>query len=77
LEQIWKEKFFSKEPDHELYWLYLNIDKSDNFDICLSKDKRVLKEVAKFERTNRKEETREDGKRFSFMRKKTSKLLRK
>jgi len=76
-EQVWKEKFFQKEPDSEFYWLYLNVDRSDNFDVCLSKDKRVLKVISKFEKANRKEEQRDDGKRFSFTRKKTSKFLRK
>jgi hypothetical protein len=83
-EHVWKEKFFAKEPDHELYWLYLHVDKSDNFDHCLSKDKKLLKIVAKTERLARKEDpekqkvgTEEGGKRFSFTRKKTSKFLRK
>lgn len=77
LEQVWKEKFFQKEPDSEFYWLYLNVDRSDNFDVCLSKDKRLLKVISKFEKASRKEEQRDDGKRFSFTRKKTSKFLRK
>ena len=85
-DHVWKEKFFLKEPDSELYWLYKYIEKSDHFDQPLSKDKKVLKILAKNEKDNmnqrKKEEENsknpsEDGKRFSFMRKKTSKFLRK
>ena len=79
---IWKEKFFAKEPDTELYWLYKHIEKTDNFDQCLSKDKKILKILSKNEKELRKEagsdsKIGDDGKRFSFMRKKTSKFLRK
>ena len=83
VDHIWKEKFFAKEPDHELYWLFIHVEKSDNFDNCLSKDKKILKIISKNEKAIRKEELSqkekagEDGKRFSFMRKKTSKFLRK
>lgn len=55
------------------------MDRSDNFDVCLSKDKRVLKVISKYEKANREkdEEKVDDAKRFSFTRKKTSKFLRK
>jgi hypothetical protein len=47
---IWKEKFFQKEPDSELYWLYKLVDKSDNFDQPLTKDKKILKILYKSEK---------------------------
>ena len=28
-QHIWKEKYFQKEPDSELYWLFKLVDKSD------------------------------------------------
>jgi hypothetical protein len=37
---VWKEKLFAKESDHELYWMYIYVDKSDNFGHCLSKGKK-------------------------------------
>mmetsp|Transcript_30995 Transcript_30995/g.30459 ORF Transcript_30995/g.30459 Transcript_30995/m.30459 type:complete len:97 (-) Transcript_30995:631-921(-) len=40
---VWKEKFFQKEPDPEIYWLYKYNDKADTFDQPLSKDKKILK----------------------------------
>ena len=81
-DHIWKEKFFAKEPDSELYWLFRHVEKGDHFDQPLSKDKKILKILSQTEKENRKESSdgkggSEDGKRFSFMRKKTSKFLRK
>lgn len=42
-EHIYKEKFFAKEPDPELYWLFVYINNVDAFDIPLVKDKKILK----------------------------------
>lgn len=49
-QHVWKEKFFQKEPDSELYWLYKLVDKFDNFDQPLSKDKKILKILYKTEK---------------------------
>lgn len=80
-EWVWKEKYFQKEPDREFYWLFKHVEKSDNFDVCLSKDKKILKLLSQSEKEGGKppegESNNGQGKRFSFMQKKTSKFLRK
>jgi len=47
---VYKEKFFSKEPDRELYWLFKCSQKADLFDLPLPKDKRILKLIYKQEK---------------------------
>jgi hypothetical protein len=68
---VWKEKYFQKEPDHSLYWLYKHVERSDNFDICLSKDKKIMKFLFKSERERQHDPEQQqpaaNGKRFSFM----------
>lgn len=61
---VWKEKFFLKEPDSELYWLYMLVDKFDNFDQPLTKDKKILKILYKTEKaqgSKRSESTGSEG----------------
>jgi hypothetical protein len=47
---IWKEKYFQKEPDSEFYWLFKLVDKSDQFDQPLPKDRKILKILYKAEK---------------------------
>ena len=53
-QHIYKEKFYAKEPDNELYWLYKLEDKFDNFDQPLVKDKKILKILYKTEKDQSK-----------------------
>lgn len=79
-EHLWKEKFFAKEPDAELYWLFRHVEHPDHFDQPLSKDKKILKLIANNEKESRKPGSNEEGKSSelsSMFRKKTSKFLRK
>lgn len=58
---VWKEKFFVKEPDSELYWLYKLVDKFDNFDQPLTKDKKILKILYKTEKAQASKRTESAG----------------
>jgi hypothetical protein len=53
-QHIWKEKYFQKEPDSEVYWLFKLVDKSDQFDQPLPKDRKILKILYKTEKQNSK-----------------------
>ena len=89
-QHIWKEKYFQKEPDSEVYWLFKLVDKSDQFDQPLPKDRKILKILYKTEKQNSKRtsESSDLGSKQSLLgqtaqqnaneeRFKTSKFLRK
>ncbi len=62
-QHVWKEKYFMKEPDKEVYWLYRLQEGKDQFDEALPKDRKILKIIYKSEKANSKrtESTASDG----------------
>jgi hypothetical protein len=79
LYSIYKEKFFSKEPDPELYWLFRFEEKFDQFDSPLPKDKKILKLLYKQEKADIlfSRDSEEDYRRSSLLKKRTSRIPRR